>query len=129
MTAKWVKRTLWGQLYAMDFIFGEGAVRMYDRDSKRYKSFYYPSSMFKRSVEYSLKDSHSNDIFIDFSENRNPGLTRFFDKYPYQRVIGTDHQNDPKKDYFHMPARDCFDGLIFVKKTHAAESIGRNKRH
>lgn len=110
--------------YATDFLFNEGWVRIFDyEDTKKYKPFFYPSSTFEKSIEYCLKKAASPLFFLDLSNSKTSSISDLFDKNKYQRVIGAEYQSIPKKDYFYMPVLECFDGLIFIKKTSAAENV------
>lgn len=110
--------------YAVDFVFDEGSVRMYDpKETKRYRPFFYPSSTNENSVEYMLKGSNSPLFFLNVNSSTNPSVRTFFSNNKYQRMIGALYQNNSIKDYEEMPVLECFDGLIFIKKAKAAESI------
>lgn len=110
--------------YAVNFVFDEGSVRIFDfNDTRKYKPFFYSSSTFKKSIEYTLKKAASSLFFLDVRNIKSSPINAFFSKNKYQRVIGANYQSNPKKDYLEMPVLQCFDGLIFIKQTRAAENI------
>lgn len=120
----YLKSCFKNKYYAIDFVFDEGWVRIFDfKDTKKYQPFFYPSSAFKKSVEYCLKKAASPLFFLDVSNSKTSSISDIFSKNRYQRVIGATYQSNPEKDYLEMPVLECFDGLVFIRKTSAAENV------
>lgn len=110
--------------YAVDFLFGEGSVRIYDfKNEKKYRPFYYPSAAHQKSIEYVLKNAKNPLFFLEVRHNTNQFIHSFFENNTYQRVIGASYQEDVDKDYVKMPVLKCFDGIVFINKANAAENV------
>jgi erythromycin esterase-like protein len=108
--------------YALSLVFDEGYTRAYDKTAKEFKSFYYPSSTYKGAIESVLKNISHPSFFINLTSGNNE-LTDFFAKNKYQKSVGQAYHSELNKTFLKLPVIECFDGLIFIKKTTAAESM------
>lgn len=121
----YLKNYLKDKYYAIGSGFDEGYVRIFDfKNTRKYTSFSYGSSVKLNSIEYVLKKCREQSFFLDVREMAmDEKLRPFLKKNKYTRVIGAVYMDDQNKDYREYPLDDCYDGFVFFKKTSAAEDI------
>jgi erythromycin esterase len=115
------------QYYALSFVFDEGFVRAYDPSNNELKTFFYPSSTFSGSIEASLKNAGSPFYFLNVLEIKDPTIIDFFEQNKYQKNIGHAYSSNQNKIFLKLPVMECFDGLIFIRKTNAAVTLNMNE--
>jgi erythromycin esterase len=119
----YLKPVLQNDLYSVAFMFQEGNVRILDPQQNGYQVRYVERSKNPKSIENVFADADSPAFFLDL-EKLPVGkfLWDEIQKKTYMRSLGTTFFKDEKLTMGKEPLLDCFDGVIFFRKTNA--SIG-----
>jgi erythromycin esterase-like protein len=95
----------------------------FDGSVKKYRPFMYSPPGKKNAIEYWLNEVKYPAFLLACDQFKEIRRDSFFSVNRYQRLIGAKHQNKEDKDYISMPVNKCFDGIIFIKRTTAAENV------
>jgi len=119
----YLKPVLQKDLYSVAFMFEEGNVRILDPQQDGYQVRYIERSKNPKSIENIFAEADSPAFFLDL-EKLPVGkfLWNEIKKNTFMRSLGTTFFQDEKLTMGKEPLLDCFDGVIFFRKTNA--SIG-----